>query len=152
MRIASAKALYNMADRHPGELPASAVDTLIDATRDLEPQVSANAMSTLARTRDPRAMKFLSDALAASTTAPAVIANALAVGGPGAREAESRLAAIVAADDQPMAVRTSAAAALGESGADSDAAIVALAAALLMPPEHLIEAMPSDGRGTLRDV
>src|SRR6185436_11313476 len=52
--------------------------------------------------------------------------------------------------DVDMALRTAAAGALGTIGADSPAALDALAVALTMPGEFLIESMPSDGREDLR--
>ena len=152
MRRVTLVALYRIVDRAPGELPPSAVDTLIEATKDRDPSVYRGTMRTLGRLRDPRAVKFLSDALEDPTADHEIVATALAEAGPHAREAQARLAAIVAADDQPMAVRTSAAYALQASGADSDRAIVALATALLLPPEHLIETMKSDGREDLRST
>jgi len=147
-RRAAIEALAPLVRSHAAVLP-DVFTILTTATADRDPQVRSYAFFEIGELRDARAVRFLSARLDRSGPDQAGVVNALAACGRLARPVQARLAALVRSDVD-MALRTAAAGALGTIGADSPAALDALAVALTMPGEFLIESMPSDGREDLR--
>lgn len=166
-RRAGADGIAAMVYARVAALPDSLLATLTAATRDGDEVVRARAIQSLGELHDPRAVAVLAAQLdrAVETYRPTdgsyilgdpakvdervPLVQAIAASGQLAHAQQGKLTAVLRSR-ATMDVRDAAAHALDQIGADAPATIEALADALTLPDEHLIERMRSDGREDLR--